>query len=64
MAETVERFIPSGSARLWTRLSGRGTPVLMFNGGPGCSDYLKPVAKLLDDRCSVIRFEPQWLWTI
>ncbi len=59
MAETVERFITSGSARLWTCLSGGGTPVLMFNGGPGYSDYLEPVAKLIDDRCRVICFEPR-----
>ena len=59
MTETVERFIPSGSARLWTCICGRGAPVLMFNGGPGCSDYLEPVAKMIDDRCRVIRFEPR-----
>jgi proline iminopeptidase len=34
-------------------------PVLFFNGGPGCDDYLGPVADLIHDRCRVIRFEPR-----
>lgn len=31
----------------------------MFNGGPGCDDYLKPVAELVEDVCQVVRFEPR-----
>ena len=31
----------------------------MFNGGPGCDDYLGPVAAMVDDLCRVIRFEPR-----
>ncbi len=31
----------------------------MFNGGPGCDDYLAPVAEMIDDLCLVIRFEPR-----
>ena len=31
----------------------------MFNGGPGCDDYLGPVAEMIDDLCQVIRFEPR-----
>ena len=58
MTET-ERYIQSGEARLWTCSSGRGAPFLMFNGGPGCDDYLGPVAALIDDLCQVIRFEPR-----
>ena len=54
-----ERYVKSGGARLWTASSGRGTPLLMFNGGPGCDDYLGPVAELIDDYCQVIRFEPR-----
>ena len=56
---TEERFIQSGEARLWTTVSGTGMPVLFFNGGPGCDDYLEPVAELIDERCQVIRFEPR-----
>ncbi len=33
--------------------------LLMFNGGPGCDDYLGPVAAMIDDLCRVIRFEPR-----
>ncbi len=49
-----ERYARSGSARLWTTSSGRGTPLLLFNGGPGCDDYLAPVAGMIDDLCQVI----------
>ncbi len=31
----------------------------MFNGGPGCDDYLAPVATLIEDVCQIIRFEPR-----
>jgi proline iminopeptidase len=39
--------------------TGTGTPTLFFNGGPGCDDYLGPVAGLISHRCRVIRFEPR-----
>ena len=58
-AVTVARYVSSGTARLWSCAGGAGTPLLMFNGGPGCDDYLEPVAAMLDDRCRVIRFEPR-----
>jgi proline iminopeptidase len=32
---------------------------LIFNGRPGCDDYLAPVASMIDDLCHVIRFEPR-----
>ncbi|MCU0495034.1 MAG: alpha/beta hydrolase [Chloroflexaceae bacterium] len=54
-----EHFIQSGSARLWTTVSGTGIATLFFNGGPGCDDYLEPVARLIDDTCQSIRFEPR-----
>lgn len=57
--ESVERYVHSGAARLWSTASGRGTPLLMFNGGPGCDDYLSPVAEMIDDLCQVVRFEPR-----
>ena len=56
---TVERVVVSGEARLWSCATGRGTPLLMFNGGPGSDDYLGPVAAMIDDLCRVIRFEPR-----
>jgi proline iminopeptidase len=54
-----ERFVHLGDTRLWTAVSGAGVPTLFFNGGPGCDDYLEPVARLIDDRCQVVRFEPR-----
>src|SRR5262245_62518811 len=56
---TGERFVQVGEAHLWSTVSGAGTPVVCFNGGPGCDDYLEPVARLIDDRCRVVRFEPR-----
>jgi proline iminopeptidase len=44
---------------LWTTSSGHGIPLLLFNGGPGCDDYLAPVARMIEDTCQVIRFEPR-----
>lgn len=54
-----ERFVQVNNARLWTCKNGSGLPLLVFNGGPGCDDYLGPVARLIDDVCQVIRFEPR-----
>ena len=54
-----ERYVTSGTAQLWSAASGAGIPLLMFNGGPGCDDYLGPVAEMIDDLCRVIRFEPR-----
>jgi len=33
--------------------------VLCFNGGPGCDDYLEPVAQLIHNDYQVVRFEPR-----
>lgn len=57
MAVTHEKFVISDGARLWTAQSGHGFPVLLCNGGPGCCDYLEPVARMLDDTAGVMRFE-------
>jgi proline iminopeptidase len=54
-----ERFVTSEGGHLWTVASGSGAPMLLFNGGPGCDDYLGPVAQLVSDRCEVVRFEPR-----
>jgi proline iminopeptidase len=53
----TEAFVQSGRARLWTAAQGSGIPLLLCNGGPGCCDYLVPVAAMLDDLAYVIRFE-------
>jgi proline iminopeptidase len=54
-----ERFVDAGGARLWTVTAGAGPAVLLFNGGPGCDDYLGPVADMMSRSCQVIRFEPR-----
>lgn len=54
-----ERIVVVGGARLWSTAQGNGTPILFFNGGPGCDDYLAPVAALIETSCRVIRFEPR-----
>lgn len=54
-----ERYIQSDGARLWSTVTGTGMPMLMFNGGPGCDDYLEPVAGLVEDVVRMIRFEPR-----
>lgn len=33
--------------------------MILCNGGPGCDDYLGPVAAMIDDLCEVVRFEPR-----
>ena len=61
----VVTFVPTpDGASLWTAVTGptadagREPPtVLLANGGPGCCDYLAPVAAMLDDVARVIRFE-------
>jgi proline iminopeptidase len=44
-------------AELWTTVSGTGPPVVCLHGGPGIWDYLVPLAGLLDDTFTVIRFD-------
>jgi proline iminopeptidase len=42
---------------LWTISHGSGVPILLSNGGPGCCDYLAPVAELFPPGIQVIRWE-------
>lgn len=53
----VERFVEINGARLWLAETGEGDPVVLCNGGPGCCDYLEPVASMIDDRTLVYRWE-------
>lgn len=52
-------LIDVDGARLWIAESGSGAPVMLSNGGPGCCDYLEPVAAMIDDRALVYRWEPR-----
>ena len=47
------RYVISGRFQWWTTPSGRGSPPLMFNGGPGYYDYQGTVAETIDDLCRV-----------
>lgn len=55
----VETMIKIGSGELWTTINGTdgGVPVLLSNGGPGCCDYLEPVAEMLRPYAQVVRWE-------
>ncbi len=60
-----ERRIDVGGARLWVGShqashqigADPALPVLLCSGGPGCCDYLEPVAQMLDGLAEVWRFE-------
>ena len=52
-----ERFIEVDEAKLWTTFQGGGPPFLLSSGGPGCCDYLEPVAAMIDDMAGVFRWE-------
>jgi len=52
-----ERFADIDGARIWLAETGEGDPLILCNGGPGCCDYLEPVASMIDDRALVYRWE-------
>lgn len=52
-----EQMIALGDVQLWTAVQGEGLPVMLCNGGPGCCDYLGPVAEMIDDLARVHRWE-------
>jgi proline iminopeptidase len=47
----------SDGTGIWTSVSGTGPPVVCLHGGPGLWDYLAPLAALLDDTFTVVRFD-------
>jgi proline iminopeptidase len=53
----VEQVLTAGAAKLWVSVAGAGSPVLLISGGPGCCDYLEPVAELLGGYAQTIRFD-------
>ncbi|WP_026734094.1 alpha/beta fold hydrolase [Fischerella sp. PCC 9605] len=52
-----EHFLQANEATLWVAEQGEGFPVVLISGGPGCCDYLEPVASLIDDVVHTIRFD-------
>ena len=53
----TEAYVERHGVKVWTCLQGEGSPLLLCNGGPGCCDYLSPVAGMVDDLAQVVRFE-------
>ena len=53
----AERSIDVNGATLWVAESGEGDPIILCNGGPGCCDYLEPVASMMEDCGLVYRWE-------
>jgi len=54
-----EGWIQVNGAELWAADGEVGYPVFLTPGGPGCCDYLGPVATLMDEHARVIRWEPR-----
>lgn len=52
-----EQIVTLDTVRLWTNSQGEGLPVMLCNGGPGCCDYLAPLAAMIDDLVRVYRWE-------
>ena len=52
-----EQIVLVDNVKLWTISQGEGLPVMLCNGGPGCCDYLAPVAEMIDDLVRVYRWE-------
>lgn len=57
MSSDHEQYVENAGIRLWTCVRGRGVPLILCAGGPGCCDYLEPVAEMVDDLATVIRWE-------
>jgi proline iminopeptidase len=55
----MDRILDHSNTRIWSTATGAGTPAILCNGGPGCDDHLEPVARIIDDVCQVVRFEPR-----
>lgn len=54
-----EEYVPLHGGSLWTAREGEGPPLLLVPGGPGCCDYLGPVAEMVQDVATVVRYEPR-----
>ncbi len=55
----IEGFLEIDGQSLRAREQGNGMPILLTPGGPGCCDYLAPLAELIDDGGRIIRWEPR-----
>lgn len=58
MILVTEEYISAGDGiELWTATQGDGGPLILNHGGPGTRDYLSPVADMIDDLCTVHRWD-------
>ena len=55
----MQRMLENAGTPIWSICTGQGIPMILCNGGPGCDDYLGPVAAMVEDVCRVVRFEPR-----
>jgi proline iminopeptidase len=53
--QTGFEAVPGG--RLWTARRGSGPSLVLCHGGPGAHDYLGPLAAMLEDRFTVLRYD-------
>ena len=51
------KYVNAGGTTLWTAHQGKGPAVMLCSGGPGCCDYMQPVADMIDDLANVYRWE-------
>lgn len=54
-----EQVVAVNGAALWVAEQGAGPPFVLCSGGPGCCDYLGPVAAMVEDLVRVYRFDPR-----
>lgn len=57
-AKTKEFFVDVGDAKLFCRVMGEGSPVIILNGGPGMSqEYLMPYLSKLSNQHQVLMYD-------
>jgi len=44
-----EHLLQLDNVKIWAILQGKGLPVMLCNGGPGCYDYLVLVSDMIND---------------
>lgn len=54
-----EYFLQVNGATLWVWEQGSGLQLVLISGGPGCYNYLEPVAALINDAVHTICFDPR-----
>lgn len=54
---SLQRIIDINGVRLWTTVSGSGPAMVLCHGRPGNFDTLGPVAEMVDDIVTMIRYD-------